>query len=134
MDEYSVYFKDQRQFPYINEQFLNNFGLDNNTIMEYFSLSHFYESNSINQRCKVQKIDFLSHKNEYNGIEFNLIHNENPYVISKEVRKNPYDTVIISYYYCLNGVIYQSPDLNSVVLSNIQSVASEMNDILKLIE
>ena len=131
--EYTKFFKNQKATPYLNEQFLNNIQLNDQTVMEYFYSSHFFESNSINQRCKMQKIDFNLSKAQFTGIEYNLKSTSNPYIISKDLRKNAFETITISYYYCLNGIIYQSPDLQSILISNMQTISNECNDILEII-
>lgn len=100
--------------------------------MEYFSLSPFYELNSINERCLRQKCDFNEKKREFKGIEFNIEHSidKEIFIISKNIRKNQQEKILISYYYIFNGSIYQSPNLLSVITSNLESIANNINNII----
>ena len=101
-------------------------------VMDYFSLSPFYEKNSINQKCAVQGVDFTTHKFKETGIEFNIemINKEKDlYLISKNYRKYN-ECVLISYFYVFKGTIYQAPDVYSVLTSNIQSTANNLLNIM----
>jgi hypothetical protein len=107
--------------------------LDENNIMDYFYASPFYEKNSINHICYTQKIDFNSKKFYYSGIEFNIesVDKEKDlFVINKCFRKNFKESTLISYYYIFKGTIYQSPDVYSVIISNVESIAHNFNTII----
>lgn len=131
--ELSKYFKDQTETPFIDENFLNQVTLDETSIMEYFYLSHFFETNSINHRCRVQKVEFHKKKTLFTGIEYNLHSTVNPFIISKDIRKNANEVVTVSYYYCHDGIIYQAPDLLSVLTSGVQTIGAECLEILNQI-
>ena len=49
------------------------------------------------------------------GVEYELIHAQDPilYVIRKQMRHSPQDTVNLAVYYVLAGVVYQAPDLGA---------------------
>jgi hypothetical protein len=107
--------------------------LDENNVMTYFMESPFYERNSINQKCFDQKIDFINKRYFYTGIEFILdsVNQEKDlFIISKIYRRSYNDTMLISYYYIFKGTIFQSPDVYSVITSNIESIANNLNNIL----
>lgn len=55
------------------------------------------------------------------GIEYILLHVQEPilYVIRKQHRLSPSQVTPISDYYILAGVVYQAPDLNSLINSRI---------------
>lgn len=128
--ELSKYYKDQTETPFIDENFLSQVTLDQGSIMEYFYLSHFFETNSINHRCRVQKVEFHKKKELFTGIEYNLQSTTNPFLISKDIRKNANEVVTISYYYCCDGIIYQAPDLLSVLTSGVQTIGAECLEVL----
>jgi hypothetical protein len=105
--------------------------------MDYFYLSPFYEKNSINHICNIQKSDFNTQKNKMIGIEFNLeFYNKDKdlFYISKNYREKNKVT-LLSYYYVFKGTIYQAPDLYSLLLSNIESLTNNFislnNEITK---
>jgi hypothetical protein len=101
--------------------------------MEYFCLSSFYERNSINQKCISQKIDFKTKKYGLIGLEFNVetINNEKDlFIISKSYRKSVNDLDLISYYYVFKGTIFQSPNLFSIITSNLESISNNINSLI----
>lgn len=55
------------------------------------------------------------------GIEFVLLHVQDPilYVIRKQKRHSPTMTTAIANYYIIAGVVYQAPDLQSVIQSKM---------------
>ena len=57
------------------------------------------------------------------GIEYILLHVQEPilYVIRKQHRHSPTQVTPIADYYVLAGVVYQAPDLNSLVNSRVHS-------------
>lgn len=101
--------------------------------MEYFSLSSFYERNSINQKCISQKIDFKTKKYGLIGLEYNLESTsleKDLYIISKSYRRSLNDLDLISYYYVFKGTIYQSPNLFSIITTNLESIANNLNNLI----
>jgi len=107
--------------------------LNENSVIEYFSLSSFYERSSINQKCISQKIDFKTKKFGLIGLEFNQ-ESVNPekdlFIISKSYRRSLNDLDLISYYYVFKGTIYQSPNLFSVITTNLESIANNINNLI----
>jgi hypothetical protein len=102
-------------------------------VLDYFSRSPFYDTNSINEHCKLEKADFNIKKYSCIGIEFN-IDSVNPtkdlYIISKSYRKNSRESFIISYYYIFKGTIYQSPNVYSIITNCIEGVAHNFTNII----
>lgn len=58
------------------------------------------------------------------GLEYILLHVQDPilYVVRKQHRASPSQVQPISDYYIIAGVIYQAPDLNSIINSRIVSM------------
>jgi len=101
-------------------------------VMDYFSMSPFYEKSSINQACAVQKIDFNTQKTKYVGIEFNLEmakKDNSLFVISKNYR-NYNETTPISYYYEFKATIFQSPDIYSILTRNVESISYNLLNVI----
>jgi len=57
------------------------------------------------------------------GLEYILLHVQEPilYVIRKQLRHSPTVTSAVADYYIIAGVVYQAPDLGSVVSSRLVS-------------
>lgn len=55
------------------------------------------------------------------GFEFILLHVQEPilYVVRKQLRHSPTQTVPVADYYIIAGVVYQAPDLVSVINSRL---------------
>ena len=100
--------------------------------MDYFSMSPFYEKNSINYKCFVQNLDFNAQKFRMIGIEFNLEYFNKEkdlfYITKNEREKNK--ITLLSYYYVFKGTIYQSPDLYSLLLSNVESLTDNFINVI----
>ena len=100
--------------------------------MEYFYASPFYEKNSINHLCNIQKSDFNTQKIKMTGIEFNFEFankEKDLFYITKNYREKNKIT-LLSYYYIFKGIIYQSPDLYSLLLSNIESLSNKFVNLV----
>jgi mediator of RNA polymerase II transcription subunit 6 len=112
--------------------YLYNNALDENNVLDYFSKSPFYEKNSINEQCKLQKIDFQK-RTGFTGIEFNVEKGsvKDLFIISKSFRKNHKESFVICYFYVFKGTIYQSPDVYSIITNNIESIANNFSDIMQ---
>lgn len=63
----------------------------------------------------------MSIVSKFQGIEYIVLHCQEPilYVIRKQERLNPTQATPISDYYIIAGVVYQAPDLNSLINSRI---------------
>lgn len=59
------------------------------------------------------------------GLEYTLLHVQEPilYVIRKQHRTSPTQIVPVADYYIIAGIVYQAPDLISVVNSRLVSVS-----------
>ncbi|ORX90201.1 MED6-domain-containing protein [Basidiobolus meristosporus CBS 931.73] len=101
-------------------------GLNPQNVLEYFSLSPYWDPESNNAILKMQtqfnELEPLDMKlREMTGIEFVLAHERWPvlFVIRKQRRRSPDEAIPIATYYIINGNIYQSPDLYSVMANRM---------------
>lgn len=69
---------------------------------------------------KMQRVT-LDHLNQMVGIEYILLHAQEPilFIIRKQQRQSPTQVIPLADYYIIAGVIYQAPDLGSVVNSRV---------------
>lgn len=65
----------------------------------------------------------LEHLNQMVGVEYILLHAQEPilYIIRKQQRQSPSQVIPLSDYYIIAGVVYQAPDLGTVIGSRVLS-------------
>lgn len=67
----------------------------------------------------------LEHLKNMIGIEYDVVRFQEPvlFVIRKQQRLSPAETIPLAYYYILAGTIYQCPDLWSLINSRLTNVS-----------
>lgn len=98
--------------------------LNPDNVLEYFSqrTNPFYDRTCNNEVVKMQRLD-PSTLSTMTGIEYVVLHVQDPilYVIRKQHRISPTQVTPLADYYMLAGVVYQAPDLCSVINSRLLS-------------
>ncbi|XP_022189819.1 mediator of RNA polymerase II transcription subunit 6 isoform X1 [Nilaparvata lugens] len=98
--------------------------LNTSNVMEYFSerSNPFYDRTCNNEIVKMQRLS-LDQLNNMTGLEYILLHVQEPilYVIRKQHRHTVNHTIALADYYIIAGVIYQAPDLASILNSRLLS-------------
>lgn len=96
--------------------------LNAGNVMEYFSerTNPFYDRTCNNENLKMQRLG-PEHLANMIGLEYCLLHVQEPilYVIRKQHRHSPTQVTPIADYYINAGVVYQAPDLASVIGSRL---------------
>lgn len=96
--------------------------LNPSNVIDYFSdrTNPFYDRTCNNEVIKMQRLG-ADQLNTMTGLEYILLHVQQPilYVIRKQHRHSPTQCTPLADYYILAGVIYQAPDLNSVINSRM---------------
>uniref|UniRef100_A0A8C5PK87 Mediator of RNA polymerase II transcription subunit 6 n=1 Tax=Leptobrachium leishanense TaxID=445787 RepID=A0A8C5PK87_9ANUR len=94
--------------------------LNSGTVLDYFSerSNPFYDRTCNNEVVKMQRLT-LDHLNQMVGVEYILLHAQEPilFIIRKQQRQSPTQVIPFADYYIIAGVIYQAPDLGSVINS-----------------
>lgn len=107
--------------------------LNPSNILDYFcqKSNPFYDRNCSNELAKMQRTS-LEQMNTMIGIEYTLLHVQEPilYVIRKQHRNGPESTNPLVDYYILAGVVYQAPDLNSIVQSRVLNASLNLKGAL----
>uniref|UniRef100_A0A0B6YCG5 Mediator of RNA polymerase II transcription subunit 6 n=1 Tax=Arion vulgaris TaxID=1028688 RepID=A0A0B6YCG5_9EUPU len=109
--------------------------INQGNILDYFSerSNPFYDRTCNNEAIKMQRLN-LDQLLNMTGLEYSLLHAQEPilYVIRKQHRYSPTQVTPLADYYIIAGVVYQGPDLCSVVnsrllntLHNLQSAFDE---------
>ncbi|XP_034238806.1 mediator of RNA polymerase II transcription subunit 6 [Thrips palmi] len=93
-------------------------------VMDYFSerSNPFYDRQCNNEVVRMQRLG-MDQLNNMTGLEYILLHVQEPilYVIRKQHRHTPAQATPIADYHIIAGIIYQAPDLNSVLNSRLLS-------------
>lgn len=65
----------------------------------------------------------MDHLSQMTGVEYILLHAQEPilFIIRKQQRQSPTQVIPLADYYIIAGVIYQAPDLGSVINSRVLS-------------
>jgi mediator of RNA polymerase II transcription subunit 6 len=69
-------------------------------------------------------ISSILFRSNMTGLEYTLLHAQEPilYVVRKQHRTSPTQTVPVADFYIIAGVVYQAPDLISVINSRMVSL------------
>ncbi|GAA6081807.1 hypothetical protein Q7C36_008389 [Tachysurus vachellii] len=98
--------------------------LNSGNVLDYFSerSNPFYDRTCNNEVVKMQRLT-LEHLKQMVGVEYILLHAQEPilYIIRKQQRQSPAQLVPLADYYIIAGVVYQAPDLGSVISSRLLS-------------
>jgi hypothetical protein len=89
-------------------------------VLQYFSISPFFDISSNNQILVTQGLEqSIVNLQQMRGVEFvvdeKLSQPPNLFVILKQYRSSPRLVESLEVYYCLNGSIFQCPDLLDVI-------------------
>ncbi|XP_051252025.1 mediator of RNA polymerase II transcription subunit 6 isoform X2 [Dicentrarchus labrax] len=98
--------------------------LNPGNVLDYFSerSNPFYDRTCNNEVVKMQRLT-LEHLNQMVGVEYILLHAQEPilYIIRKQQRQSPTQVIPMADYYIIAGVVYQAPDLGTVISSRALS-------------
>lgn len=98
--------------------------LNTTNVMDYFSerSNPFFDRTCNNEIVKMQRLNPEQLQN-MTGLEYVLLHVQEPilYVIRKQHRHTPSQVTPLADYYVIAGVVYQAPDLASVLNSRLLS-------------
>jgi mediator of RNA polymerase II transcription subunit 6 len=105
--------------------------LNAGNVMDYFSQKSnpFYDRTCNNEIIRMQRGDPAQLVN-MTGVEYTLLLVQEPilYVIRKTHRYSPDKVVPLAYFYILGGVVYQCPDLHSLINSRLLSSLHLVHD------
>nr|CAG4647421.1 EOG090X0E0D [Megafenestra aurita]SVE92665.1 EOG090X0E0D [Megafenestra aurita] len=103
--------------------------LNPTNVMDYFqsSTNPFYDRTCNNEIVKMQRLN-MEHLNNLTGLEYMLLHVQEPilYVIRKQHRHSATVVTPLADFYIIAGVVYQAPDLGSVINSRISTTVNHL--------
>ena len=111
----------QLHISFRDDTWLERFPLTDQSALDYFSLSGFYERTCNNEVCKMQQLE-PSRMETMQGIEYVLVATENPnpsIFVVREQERFVGKVVKRRLFYILNGTIYQCPNLYSSFSSRL---------------
>jgi len=115
---------------------LKFYGLARINVLDYFYTSPFFDITSNNQLIRTQGVR-PEHLLNMTGIEYSLdeinISEPNLFVIKMQLRKSPREAVLLDIFYCLDGVIYQAPDMLDLVRSRILKTSHYLRNSFELL-
>ena len=107
---------------YMDMIWLKFYGLSRVNVLDYFYSSPFFDLTSNNQLIRTQGVR-PEHLVTMVGLEYVLdeinISEPNLFVIRMQYRKSPREVSPREIFYCIDGVIYQSPDMLDLVRSRV---------------
>lgn len=118
-------------------------GLRTDNVLEYFSLSPFYDRSSNNQVLKMQSQynelntrgnDLYKELQNMKGLEFVVAIAREPdlWVIRKQDRLGPYEVHPISTYFVVGENIYMAPAVHTIIQNRVLSIASSLTKALSI--
>ena len=114
---------------YVDMIWLKFYGLSRVNVLDYFYSSPFFNTSSNNQLIRTQGVR-SEHLVSMVGIEYVLdeinISEPNLFVIRMQYRKSPRETTPKEIFYCIDGIIYQSPDMLDLVRSRVSKASYYM--------
>lgn len=103
-------------------------------ILDYFcqKSNPFYDKLCNNEIAKMQRLT-PDQMLVMTGKEYTLLHVQEPilYVIRKQDRTGPESVTPLVDYYILAGIVYQAPDLNSIIQTRVLNSASNLQSALE---
>lgn len=121
---------------FTNDTWLRERRLGPENILEYFSLSPFYDRESVNERVRLQLLDEET-ASKQTGTLFCLrrtgLEDRGLFVIERALRRSPTDAVLVALYYCIQGRIFQCPDVYAVCEARICSAAFHLRRAMEIL-
>ncbi|XP_065681715.1 potassium voltage-gated channel subfamily D member 3 isoform X2 [Hydra vulgaris] len=103
--------------------------LNSENVLDYFCQrsNTFYDKTCNNEHIKMQRLD-PSQLQFMSGVEYQLIHSQDPilYIIRKQMRYSQTQATPLAFYYILAGVVYQAPDIGSLINSKLLSSVHQL--------
>lgn len=123
-DQLRISWHDSAWIPHLNPK----------NILEYFcqKSNPFYDKACNNEIARMQRL-MPEHMLMMTGLEYTILHVQEPilYVIRKQERIGPDSVTPLVDYYILAGVVYQAPDLNSIIQSRVLNAALNLRSALE---
>ncbi|KAG2736870.1 hypothetical protein G9P44_000960 [Scheffersomyces stipitis] len=130
-------------------EFIQERGLHTGNVLEYFSLSPFYDRTSNNQQLMMQfqfqqiqipvnttfQQFFQEKLREMTGVVFVIAYNREPdfWIIRKQLQLDPQNAVTLQDYYIIGANVYQAPKVYDVLSSRLLSSVLQLRNSIDLL-
>lgn len=130
-------------------EFIQERGLHTGNVLEYFSLSPFYDRTSNNQQLMMQfqfqqiqipvnttfQQFFQEKLREMTGVVFVIAYNREPdfWIIRKQLQLDPQNAVTLQDYYIIGANVYQAPKVYDVLSSRLLSSVLQLRNLIDLL-
>ncbi|KAI8805282.1 MED6 mediator sub complex component-domain-containing protein [Cladochytrium replicatum] len=125
----NIYDESLTEVSFKDTNFLKFYGLHEANVIDYFALSQFYDKSCLNEQIRMQARfnELQAHQLDrrgMTGIEYEVMQEYLPqqpklFVIRKQYRYTKDKTETLATYYIVDGTIYQSPDVFTMVSNRI---------------
>lgn len=108
-----------------HDEWLSHYKLTEQSVLDYFAFSPFYQWDCINEMRKLPNFD----DKQAEGIEYAVKRTgQEPdlFVVQRLLRGREGTVAVLTLYYCLRGTIYQSPDLQTLVHARLEKAAGHV--------
>lgn len=121
-----------------HDSWLASYPLNENTVLDYFAWSPFYDLNSINEQVKAQNLSAAAAAH-LTGVEFQLRRTGQEraglYVIEKRLRNNANEAAVPVTLYCVvEGTVFPSPDMGTLLAGRVARAAHHLSAAVALVE
>ena len=131
---------EQYTLQWSNDAFLYNPGLRAETVLDYVRMSVFYDKSCINERLRAQGLPHPDESSEELGLRYVRLPSKfepNLFIIKMQhvvKQNNVLDVRDIALYYVNLGVMYQAPNVRSLVMARMQNCADRIKKAFDLLQ
>jgi mediator of RNA polymerase II transcription subunit 6 len=119
---------------YLDITWLTTFGLGPNNVLEYFYTSPFYDPTSNNEMFRIQGIPSYTMiaaltNGKTVGLEYevdNALSKDPHLFVIKKQNRNKNIVEVLEVFYCLDGIIFQSPYLLDVLRTRLSKISHRL--------
>lgn len=115
------------------------FPLTELSVLDYFSLSQFYDRTCTNEQLRMQTRFTTAvgtiRLEEMVGVEYVVAETKQPprlFIIHKRHRHSPHDFDVLASYYVLDGTIYQAPTLLSLLRCRVTTSLAFLTEAIQM--
>jgi mediator of RNA polymerase II transcription subunit 6 len=125
---------DEESLCFFDQNFISQKSLTQQNVLEYFSLSQFYDRSCLNEILKMQSqfanIDISNKITEIIGIYYALEPSPDGIFIIAKKENLGKKTIILKVYYCIFGYVYCAPTLKSLTDSRSIDCLAFLNNAI----
>ena len=132
--------REQYTAAWSDQTFWHTVGLTANTVLDYLRKSVFYDKSCLNERMRAQGLEHPTEDNREVGLRYIRVpskHEPKLFIIKMQSVTMPNDIYTvkdIALYYVNNGVVYQAPNVHSLVIARMQNCADRVKRAFDILQ